>query len=296
MKQQQSIQVFGEVLFDCFPDQSCVLGGAPFNVAWHLQAFGAAPKFISRIGTDKAGSTILACMSEWGLETQGIQRDNIHPTGKVQVWFENNEPHYDIVADSAYDFIDATLFGEKANQGILYHGSLAIRQPVSKAALQQLKANHQGKIFVDINLRPPYWQKETVQSLLLDADWVKLNDAELMLLQPDEQNVQQAMQAFYKQFELETLVVTCGEQGAIAINQHGIISVTPAVNIELIDTVGAGDAFSSVLILGMIKNWSLKLALTRAQDFASAIVGQRGATANDWALYHSFCKSWNLNQ
>ncbi|MBA1332725.1 carbohydrate kinase, partial [Candidatus Endoriftia persephone str. Guaymas] len=47
--------IFGEVLFDCFEDGSRVLGGAPFNVAWHLQALGAAPLFISRVGDDSLG-------------------------------------------------------------------------------------------------------------------------------------------------------------------------------------------------------------------------------------------------
>ncbi len=50
-----SITVFGEVLFDCFPNGKQVLGGAPFNVAWHLQALGDDPTFISQIGDDTLG-------------------------------------------------------------------------------------------------------------------------------------------------------------------------------------------------------------------------------------------------
>ena len=47
--------IFGEVLYDHFPDGQRVLGGAPFNVAWHLQAFGQAPRFVSRVGHDAEG-------------------------------------------------------------------------------------------------------------------------------------------------------------------------------------------------------------------------------------------------
>ena len=48
---QHTVVIFGEVLFDDFPD-GAVLGGAPFNVAWHLQAFGLHPVVISRTGND----------------------------------------------------------------------------------------------------------------------------------------------------------------------------------------------------------------------------------------------------
>jgi sugar/nucleoside kinase (ribokinase family) len=56
--------IFGEVLFDHFPDGKRVLGGAPFNVAWHLQAFGEAPRFISRVGDDAEGDEIRTAMRD----------------------------------------------------------------------------------------------------------------------------------------------------------------------------------------------------------------------------------------
>ena len=64
--------IFGEVLFDCFPDGSRVLGGAPFNVAWHLQAFGAEPLFVSRVGNDPMGRKIRDAMLQWGMDTSGL--------------------------------------------------------------------------------------------------------------------------------------------------------------------------------------------------------------------------------
>ena len=71
------IYIFGEVLFDHFPDGKRVLGGAPFNVAWHLQAFGLAPHFISRVGADAEGEAVLAAMRDWGMDTQGVQIDSV---------------------------------------------------------------------------------------------------------------------------------------------------------------------------------------------------------------------------
>ena len=75
------VHVFGEVLFDHFPDGSKVLGGAPFNVAWHLQAFGLSPRFISRVGDDEDGEQIKSAMQAWGMSLSGLQTDRKLPTG-----------------------------------------------------------------------------------------------------------------------------------------------------------------------------------------------------------------------
>jgi len=155
MNNNPLLHIFGEVLFDHFPDGSRVLGGAPFNVAWHLQAFGQSPRFISRIGDDPSGHEIATLMDGWDMSREALQTDSAHPTGSVRVLIRDGEPHYEIVADCAYDFIDSKLLEDKQTQGILYHGSLAIRNPVSRTALQAAKARHQGNVFVDVNLRPP---------------------------------------------------------------------------------------------------------------------------------------------
>lgn len=118
-------------------------------------------------------------MNGWSLGRDALQIDYDHPTGSVQVLIQGGEPHYEIVADCAYDFIAKDSLKEKHTQGILYHGSLAVRNPVSRTALQAIKARHQGKIFIDVNLRPPWWNGETLLPLLHGADWVKLNEAEL---------------------------------------------------------------------------------------------------------------------
>ncbi len=294
MNNNPLFHVFGEVLFDHFPDGSRVLGGAPFNVAWHLQAFGQAPRFISRIGDDPSGHEIAALMDGWNMSRDAVQTDLAHPTGSVQVLIHKGEPHYDIVADSAYDFIDGNLLEQKQTQGILYHGSLAIRNPVSRRALQTAKAQHQGKVLIDVNLRPPWWERETLLPLLHDADWVKLNEAELSALCPEVSGLEAAMQAFCAQFDLETLVVTRGEQGAIAYDsQQHFVTVKPPPSTAVVDTVGAGDAFAALLLLGLSKQWPLETTLERAQTFACELVCRRGATVSDRAFYRAFSEQWS---
>ena len=91
------ILIFGEVLFDCFPNGKQILGGAPFNVAWHLQAFGVAPLLISRVGNDGLGTQIKTAMQAWGMDCSGLQVDPDRPTGTVTVQFNGEEPLYDIV-------------------------------------------------------------------------------------------------------------------------------------------------------------------------------------------------------
>jgi fructokinase len=287
------IHIFGEVLFDHFPDGSRVLGGAPFNVAWHTQAFGLAPRFISRIGDDPPGREITALMDGWRMSRDALQIDRVHPTGSVKVLIQDDEPHYEIVADSAYDFIAKELLEEKHTQGILYHGSLIARNPVSHAALQAVKAQHQGKQFIDVNLRPPWWNREKLLPLLHDADWVKLNEAELAELCPGHAELKAAMQFFCTKFDLEALVVTRGDKGAIAYNnEQQFVSVKPPVSTTVVDTVGAGDAFAAVLLLGLNEQWPLETTLERAQAFASALVGRRGATVAEIEFYRRFNQQW----
>lgn len=295
MNNKPLIHIFGEVLFDHFPDGSRVPGGAPFNVAWHLQAFGIAPRFISRIGDDPSGHEMSVLMDDWGLSRETLQTDPKYPTGSVRVLIDDGEPHYDIVTDSAYDFIDGKLLAYKNTYGILYHGSLALRNAVSRAALQAAKACHLGKIFVDVNLRSPWWTPEILLPLLHDSDWVKLNEAELGELGFKHPELTSAMHAFCETFDVEALIVTRGEKGAIACDRdRQFVTVTPTANTTIVDTVGAGDAFASLLLVGLSKQWPLETTLERAQAFACALVGRRGATVTDRGFYQAFSEQWGL--
>jgi len=289
------IAIFGEALFDQFPDSQQILGGAPFNVAWHLQAFKLRPCFISRVGRDASGDKISQAMRAWGMAVENLQTDSDHPTGTVQVTMKDGEPRYEILADQAYDFIADRLDRDR-RYSVIYHGTLALRNRTSEQALRSLTARHQGKIFIDVNLRAPWWHKESVNQWLGKAQWAKLNDDELMSLAPRQNTLQETMRLFLAQHELEVLVVTCGSQGALAISQSGeCIEVAPVSDLAIVDTVGAGDAFAAVLLLGMQHDWPLQLTMERAQWFASAVVTQRGATVQDLSFYRPFICAWNLD-
>jgi len=290
--------IFGEVLFDHFPDGTAVLGGAPFNVAWHLHAFGLKPLMISRVGDDALGRKVEAAMQAWGMDCSGLQKDATHPTGTVQVTFEDGEPAYDIVDKVAYDFIDAAQLPRLHGDWLLYHGSLALRHTGSAMALNTLKERYAGSLqvdFVDINLRPPWWQKEAVLSLIDAAAWIKLNGAELTEIYPELGSREQRIAMLAKKIS-EQIVLTGGEEGATAISttNAGRISVVPEAAISVVDTVGAGDSFCSVLVAGRLLGWPLEVSMQRAQAFASAIVGIRGATSQDKEFYRHFTREWGI--
>lgn len=291
---RHAIAIFGEVLFDCFPEGEQVLGGAPFNVAWHLQAFGRSPLFISRIGKDDEGDVILQSMDQWGMQTEYLQRDEQHPTGRVKITLDAGEPSYEIVADVAYDFVDAAGVGG-VQATTLYHGSLGLRNPVAREALHRLKSGHPQRIFMDVNLRDPWWQRESVLNWVAEADWVKLNEDELLQLHGESDDLLTTATNFRREYRLEGLVVTLGARGVLAVTAAvRSARIEPKVNLNLVDTVGAGDALTSVLILGLELDWPLQLTLERAQGFASAIVGQRGAVVDDPAFYQSYIDAWQL--
>lgn len=280
--------IFGEVLFDHFPDGARVLGGAPFNVAWHLQAFGQNPFFVSRLGDDDDGADVLAGMRNWGMDTDGVQTDPALSTGRVSVRFNDGEPSYDIVHPCAYDAI--APLDEAPPIRVLYHGSLALRDEASRVALATLKAHEPELIFLDVNLRPPWWDVESVLAQVRDAHWVKLNTEELERLHPDAD-----ARAFMAAHDLQGLILTHGGDGAEVLTIDGSrFTVKPVVNDAVVDTVGAGDAFASVMILGLAHGWSLLDTAERAQEFASRIVGQRGATVSEAAFYAPLRRAWHI--
>ncbi|QWF69570.1 carbohydrate kinase [Methylomonas paludis] len=294
MTGKSAFTVFGEVLFDRFSDGYQVLGGAPFNVAWHLQALGLAPLFISRVGDDAAGEQIRQAMQNWGMDTTGLQLDHQYPTGAVEVKLNGGEPSYEILANQAYDFIhddDPVL----PNCRILYHGSLALRQPVSRASFSQLSSRYQGPIFLDVNLRAPWWRADDLQLWLAGADWVKLNETELQQLHPSGKGLEQQMQDILRAYQLSGLIVTRGAAGASALQANGeLVCVSPAHAISVVDCVGAGDAFSAISLLGIYHSWPLALTMHRAQDFAASLIGQRGATPADPGFYRRFRQDWQI--
>jgi fructokinase len=288
--------IFGEVLYDCFPDGQAVLGGAPFNVAWHLQGFGLAPLFISRVGDDPLGHHVRDAMHNHGMDASGLQLDSAHPTGKVTITMSGNSHSFEIIPDQAYDYIDQGALPPLPDSTLFYHGSLAARSPVSAQTLAFLNTRYASKRLVDVNLRSPWWQQQQVLELVDGAWLAKLNDEELQQLVPDADDDASRMQQLINNAGLQLLLVTRGAAGAELLTAGGDrFRVAPDAVTNVVDTVGAGDALTSVLILAVLQGWPYQQALERSQAFASAIVGRRGAIVEEAGFYQPFIDAWELS-
>jgi fructokinase len=287
--------IFGEVLYDCFPDGSRVLGGAPFNVAWHLHGFGLSPLLLTRIGRDAAGSDVLKNMNAWGMDTRAIQHDTVHPTGTVTIKLHADHNDFHIAAAQAYDYIDrdtAAVLLNKCEIGLFYHGTLAARSGASRATLHWLRRELEIPTFIDINLRAPWWQKDDVIGLMQGTQWTKLNEDELHEFVPADMETAMAAQQFSAQHQLDNVVVTRGAHGALLLHDDHVYECPAPPVTRLVDTVGAGDAFSAVMLLGLTRGWDPQQTLRNAAEFAAAICTRRGATVSEYAFYEEFINHW----
>ncbi len=292
--------VFGEVLYDCFPDGQSVLGGAPFNVAWHLNGFGLNPLLVSRIGSDDRGNDIIEAMQQWGMDVSAVQRDSFRPTGVVNVLLDdNNQPSYDIAESQAYDYIRpgeiyGTVMG--GNYGLLYHGTLGLRQPEAMSSLSIFLEQMNLPSFVDLNLRVPWWDADLVHQVLSGAAWVKFNETELAGIDiSDVEKSDSREQALFKEYHPELVILTKGKGGAAILSADAKVEADSSEEImEGGDPVGAGDSFSSVCILGITKSWAPEKILERAQEFAAVICSINGATSSDKKLYQDFRDKWGI--
>ncbi|MFO7579858.1 MAG: carbohydrate kinase [Nitrosomonas halophila] len=300
-KPAKDIILFGEALVDVFPD-GAVVGGAPFNVARHLQAFGLHPVLITRTGDDRYRDKLIQLMDAFAMSTAGIQCDAHYPTGQVRVEFGENGHSFEILPDQAYDFIDPAAAAKVASSiqpDLVYFGTLAQRHETSRAALREiLHHSRPSPRLLDINLREPWYTPQIVRDSLLHADYVKVNEDELAALPvlaglPAMHDARAIAQRLLEEFQLQAVLVTCGGEGAWLLDRSGAMAHTGGIeNVSIKDTVGAGDGFSAVFIFGMLSGWPEALLLKRANQFAATLCGIRGAIPDSSEFYQPFIDAW----
>lgn len=290
--------IVGEVLFDRFPDGKKVLGGAPFNVAWNLQALGQRPLFVSAVGMDSLGDEIRASMLEWGIDEHTVQTVG-HPTGAVDISQANGEPQYTISPGQAWDHLGLPkVSGETAGAELLYHGSLILRSPESRDTVYQLRRQTACPVFLDLNIRPPHFDPKELPRIITGVTWLKLNKSELEEITAiqlhSKADTVKAARKVLEQFSIRHCLVTLGPDGALWITLDTLEDSGPPPEPEpMRDTVGAGDAFTSIIILGILKNWNRLETLKRAVGFASRVCELTGATVNDRNFYNHEQSKWN---
>ncbi len=274
------IVCFGEVLWDILPS-GAVPGGAPMNVAYHLQKLNKNPALITRVGIDKRGQDLMNIFSQQGVCTDSFQVDNEYETGKV--YANPNEQHevvYDIVKPVAWDFIewDDAFTGLLENADFFVFGSLAARNKTSNDTLFSLLEIAKNKV-LDINLRAPHYNRKIIEHLLQKADFVKMNLAELELITgwfSNYTSVEDRMKSIREKFSIANMVVTMGGDGAVLFMNGNVIK-HQGYKVDVVDTVGSGDAFLAGLLSQLLNNAASEDALEFASGLGAFIATQRGA-------------------
>lgn len=285
-KREYIIVGLGELLWDIFLEGKC-FGGAPANFAYHISALGHKGIIASRIGKDTLGKEIIDVIAALGLMMEYIQIDPNHPTGTVDVRVDSNgHPKYTITENVAWDFFEFDekwkILAKKADA--VCFGSLAQRSSESRTTIIEF-LRHTGKetmrIF-DINLRQNFYSLKIITQSLKISSILKLNDEELPILidllgyqkkEPEEE----LCRLLIEKYGLDLVCLTKGRNGSLLVNERETVK-HPGRKVTVIDTVGAGDAFTAALAIQYLKGSSLERISEAANKLGSWVASQVGAT------------------
>ena len=284
MSTMKSLKVIGigEVVWDCLPEGK-KLGGAPVNFSYFCKELGADAYPVTAIGSDQLADETMTELKLTGLDLSLISRNEL-PTSRVLVELnEEGVPQYTIVENVAWDAMEATPAALKlmADADVVCWGSLAQRTPKSRDAVLALVdavPDTALKVF-DINIRKPFFDKETIVASLEKANVLKLNEDELpllidMLSLPAGND--EAIAALIKQYSLKYLLFTQGAVCSGIYDASGEISTLPTPKVKVADTVGAGDSFTAAFVTSLLKGASVTEAHRKAVDVAAYVCTQSG--------------------
>ena len=274
----------GEILWDHFEDKdNYVLGGAPFNFAYHVNQFGLNSLVISAIGNDKLGQKLEADFKEKNVPYM-LEHLNL-PTGVVNIKEVDGKPRYDILTERAWDYIPNTeqLKEIAANTKAACFGSLAQRSETSRNsifAFLDAMPSDALRIF-DINLRQKWYTEEVIKTSLQKANVLKINDNELLIIQRMfgyiDITQENTCRLIMRDYQLDMLILTCGDKGSYIFTKDEM-SYLSTNDIEVVDTVGAGDSFTASFIASILQGKTILEAHRIAVNVSAFVCTQEGAT------------------
>ena len=280
----QLVVGMGEALWDMLPEGR-KLGGAPANFAYHVSQFGLDSRVVSAVGNDELGNEILANFAEKQLECQ-IEKV-AYPTGTVLVTLdEKGVPCYEIKEGVAWDNIPYTPALEnlaKQTRAVCF-GSLAQRNAVSRETINRFidempQDENVLKIF-DINLRQHFYSKELIEASLKKSNVLKINDEELVVVGEmfgfADIDFQDKCWILLAKYNLKMLILTCGTEGSYVFTP-GEVSFLETPQVQVADTVGAGDSFTGAFVAAILNGQTVKDAHRLAVDVSAFVCTQNGA-------------------
>jgi fructokinase len=291
----------GELLWDVYPDRK-VAGGAPFNFAFHCHRLGHPAAIVSRVGDDDLGRELRERVRELGLSDEYIQTDRDHPTGTVRVSLDANKvPTYTITEYVAWDYIawEEKLEALVKSYRAVCFGTLAQRfgtpVPIHRfATTTRTQWSHRPPpqlVVFDVNLRGSCFDTEHLQWGLKISDWCKVNGDELRLLCDlfscdSLEDLAETMGPF-RRF---AAIVTHGEAGCEIYSAWEDRDTNgdpdfpcetfhePGVAAKVVDTVGAGDAFTAAMVCLHLEGRPLRECARFANHYAARVCEQPGGT------------------
>jgi fructokinase len=275
----------GEALWDVFPDAEH-FGGAPANVALHAAALGAEAWLVSAVGRDARGDAALARLDAAGVRRTTVAQLSERPTGVVRVSLrEGGQPAYEIAAEAAWDYVpwSRAVHQVVERADAIVFGSLAQRSPISRATIRRAVAATRESAWrlFDVNLRQSYYDAEVLTTSLELANAVKLNEEEFPIVAGlvglRGTAPQDLLRALCERFALKLVALTRGACGSLLVTPDAVCE-SPAPRAIVVDTVGAGDAFTAALLIGLLAGRSLEEVGRRANEVASYVCSQPGAT------------------
>ena len=274
----------GEVLWDLLPTGR-QLGGAPANFAYHARALGADGRIISRVGRDANGGEIIARLEQLGIPTDCIEIDPTAPTGTVSVGVSaDGQPHYTIHQNVAWDHLAGEQNARRAVESAeaVCFGTLAQRSETSRNGIRKLLALTKPNCLriLDVNLRQQFYSKELIEQSLELATVLKVNDNELphiaeLLGITGDTRTQLAKLA--ERFSLRTVACTRGDRGSLLLHEKNW-SDHRGIPTKVSDTIGAGDAFTAAMTLGLLAGWDLDKVNEEANRVAAYVASRPGGT------------------
>jgi fructokinase len=290
------ILAIGEILFDHFPGYRRI-GGAPLNFSWHLKKLGFPVRLLTRVGNDPEGQKLRCLLKESGFDKADLQTDPVHPTGAVNVSVDaEGVPAFEILTDAAFDHLEmdgsvkSVLNGEP---DLIYYGTLVQRTSKGRRFMEEVFSRAGGacRFLCDLNLRPGCWSPDVVKASIARADVLKLNEDELAVIRRLEGikvSGKDPYRSLADNYGIEMLAVTRGDQGSEICGPHGKSSIGPVRGLAVADTVGAGDAYASILAAGYLGGWDSERILNIASLFSAAICRVEGALPDTDLFYDEF--------